>query len=615
MVSDDAQVGALVVVSVLSVVASVTWQCSQRSLCAGRNTCSAMRDDAHDGGRLCKFTNAVPSTSTWLYFNTSAFVDLSRSAASICRVGERLHLSPATGRATCKLLRPYPNALHVEIMDRTAASDHDRACGAWLHDASGPPRHATGGDGYLAFADGAERAAAVEAAEAASYASAKLGSKNIGKFRASCERALLGGGTAIRFASTRAYWHLLATARVEEVSDVTSGLHALGVLAGHYCDAPVVFGRKMVADGYATSARQGRRFASADLVRALQLVGVTPRLALESATANDWMNANAPPFASEALVEERVLSVLNGATGRASRETASLSVAGDIPQLASFGHAANASIARARAYLRGVAALCAASLDSLLPTQMMMRDGTRRARAATRNPTSRPPAVALGHLRAPPHRDFLFDVDEQHEVDASMITLSQIATAPADTPTTACLAFTRAIFPDDVDEIQFGLVVSAKLYARMERVVARVRAGVATVLRTNARIRAVLHDADAVAVDVEATRIRIPGAPRGTWAGPDRAPPQARFASSEGVFVHAAKQARAVFLDRQGSLAHDATGPCEAPAAFYALVQNAYVYPQYRCAYYLLGMSRRPFADEAYDDASLVARFGYLIGQ
>ena len=50
-----------------------------------------------------------------------------------------------------------------------------------------------------------------------------------------------------------------------------------------------------------------------------------------------------------------------------------------------------------------------------------------------------------------------------------------------------------------------------------------------------------------MASDVSRVRVRIPGAPRGTWAGSTRQP-MASLASTDGVFVMAAKQARAVFL-------------------------------------------------------------------
>ena len=89
--------------------------------------------------------------------------------------------------------------------------------------------------------------------------------------------------------------------------------------------------------------------------------------------------------------------------------------------------------------------------------------------------------------------------------------------------------------------------------------------------------------------------------------------PVAALASDDGVFVMAAKQARTVFLDRQSALAYDATSSCEGPSGWESLTMNAYIFTAIRCSYYLLGMSQRPFADAAYDNASLVSRFGYII--
>lgn len=87
----------------------------------------------------------------------------------------------------------------------------------------------------------------------------------------------------------------------------------------------------------------------------------------------------------------------------------------------------------------------------------------------------------------------------------------------------------------------------------------------------------------------------------------------ASLASTDGIFVMAAKQARAVFLDRQSSLVFSATDICEGPPAYDALAANAYIYASRRCSYYLLGMAFRPFADEQYSDESLASRMGYVI--
>ena len=113
-------------------------------------------------------------------------------------------------------------------------------------------------------------------------------------------------------------------------------------------------------------------------------------------------------------------------------------------------------------------------------------------------------------------------MEDGTERNASTITLSQLVGAPAGDPASACLTFTREMFPDEIDQLHFELVISPTLYNRMETIVASMRAGVAAVLRDYAPIRDSLSDPDAIAVDVENVRIRVPGAPRGTWAGASR---------------------------------------------------------------------------------------------
>ena len=83
---------------------------------------------------------------------------------------------------------------------------------------------------YLAFADGAERAAAVRHAEAELYDGARLATTNLGKFRAACQRTVLGGSAAVRAAGELAYAHLVSEAAVDAVADADGALASLGVL-------------------------------------------------------------------------------------------------------------------------------------------------------------------------------------------------------------------------------------------------------------------------------------------------------------------------------------------------------------------------------------------------
>jgi len=598
--------GALVVGA-----AGFGWSCWVRSWCVDAGTCAAPALDSGLGE--CSFATVVPLVSDLLYHNRSVG-SLAALTRGVCGVGERLHLSAITGASTCMLLRPYPDALDAELMDEGGATDHERACGAWL--ASGvavqPALQQT--VEYLAFADGGERAAAVRSVEAAMHNGARLATGNLGKFRAACQRAVLGGAAAVRASGQLAYEHLASEAAVNEVHDLNSTLTALGVLVGHYCDAPVLFGWELKLGGYVTSVRSGVSFEQYALADALHVVNApraTQRLA-EQAHAH----VNTHAYSSPSATAEQLLVVLRGATQRDDDANADLTSYAYTPELDGLIHLvqtdATDDVAQARAYLHGVAALCAFSLEALVETVGYTATGAARAWIDASN-ARRPAAEALGALRAPPGHAPLFEVDADAATNASVVTLSQLVGEPAGDAASACLAFTRRMFPDEIDAIHHELVVSPTLYDRMEAIVAEMRAGVAGVLREYAPVRSALVDPDAIAADVEAVRIRVPGAPRGTWAGSARALPSASFDSADGVFVMAAKQARTVFLDRQGSLAYDATSACEGPSAYGALTQNAYIYPALRCSYYLLGLSFRPYADEAYDNASLAGRFGWVV--
>ena len=525
----------------------------------------------------------MPLLSDLLYHNSTTSTSLQALTRGMCGVGERLHLSTITGNDECMLLRPYPNALDAEVMDPSADSDHMKACGAWIRGTVGLEDGFNSRVEYLAFADGAERAAAVRHAEAELYDGARLATTNLGKFRAACQRTVLGGTAAVRAAGELAYAHLVSEAAVDAVADADGALASLGVLTGFYCDTNVLFGWELATSGYVTSVRRGVAYGNYVLADALAVVRASGVLQAEAEAGNLWVNANA--MSSRVATTGELLTVLRAATQRPASEDAlaDLTQYAFTPELDGFLHLLerNTSVYAdplplARAYLKGVAALCAFSLEALVDDvgYTVTAGGAARAWIDAAN-AERAPAAALGALKPPPDHEPLFEVEDGTERNASTITLSQLVGAPAGDPASACLTFTREMFPDEIDQLHFELVVSPTLYNRMEAMASSMRAAVAAVLRDYAPIRDSLSDPDAIAVDVENVRIRVPGAPRGTWAGASRPLPSATFDSGDGVFVMAAKQARAVYLDRQGGLAYDATHPCEGPSAYTGLTQNA----------------------------------------
>ena len=565
-----------------------------RNACVLENTCSSR-------GSSRTFSTVLALRGALLY-GSGENVSIGALTQGYCGLGERFQLS-ITGQPACVVLWSFPDALDASIGNPDGATDHDVACGEWIE--SGSVSGATAA--YRAFSDSDERATAVRRAEASQHAGARLSSSNMGKFRAACDRAVLGGSAALRAAGVLAYEHLVAEASIDAVSDEASVLAATGMLTSFYCDGPVLFGWELHANGFETSVRRGVPFGADALFSALALVGASPALQAEAELANSRVNELA--WSSPATTTEQLAAVLMGGTGR-DATNANVTSYAYTPELDGLLALLNTSIAQARAYLKGVASMCAFSLESLAVTPGYTTTARGAADWLRGANAQRPRATALGHLEPPDGAEPMFEVDGVAELNASTITISQLVGA---TDGDACLSFTRFLFPDEVDQLHFGLVVPPVLYKRMEAVVAQVRTGVAAVLRTNAAVRAALVDPDAVALDVEATRVRIPGAPRGSWAGSSRAIPRAALESGDGVFVMAARQARTLWRDRQDGLAHDALHPCEGPSPFSPLIANAYIYPAYLCSYFLLGMSWAPFADAAYDEASLVSRFGYII--
>jgi hypothetical protein len=608
----------VVLVGAFFAVLGTGWTCLVRSWCLDAGTCRAVNRSSIFPAAQCSFETVVPLVSDLLYHNsTGSSSNLEALTRGMCGVGERLHLSVITGQPECMLLRPYPDALDQEVMKPDASTDHERACGGWL--ASGMTMSLGGVQypEYLSFDDSSERGSAVAHAEDAMHAGSRLSAGNLGKFRAACQRAVLGGSSAVRAAGERAYDFLVTQAAIDSIVDENTALHSTGKLASYYCDGPVVFGYEMKSAGYRASSRRGTAFQSNEMAQALQLVNGPYGLQSQAEAGNAHVNEHA--FTTPDASVAQLMAAYRGGTGRASSEdgAANMGRYESVPELDGLIHLVNSGangVNKAKGYLKGVAAMCAFSLSAIVaapgytaapgPEGYLIRARSRRPRSA-----------ALGQLAKPSTQRAAmdFEVEREHVLNASSITLSQLVGGDAGGASAMCRDFTRLMFPDEIDAIHHELVISPRLYDRMELIVSQARAGVAHVLRNNAALRAAITDPDSIALDVEATRIRIPGAPRGTWAGTARAIPLANFDSSDGIFIMAAKQASALWNDRQSSLVYTATNPCDGPSAYAPLTANAYIFPGYRCSYYLLGMSFRPFADEAYDGASLMGRFGYII--
>ena len=598
---------AIAIAAVVTAAAATGAGCFSHAQCTTDGTCVGITHNGTSWLPQCSFRTVVPLVSNVLYSNASldSLVSLTRG---YCGVGERLQLR--NGQVHCGPYYPYPDAISEEIMDPAASTDSYQACGRWLGSGVSLSTQAE----YFAFDGTDARVAATQAASTSISSSALLAQGNIGKFRAACHRAVLGGGGALRAAGKLAYEHLLA--QLPPINDTDSLLRAAGVLIGHYCDGPASIGWDFAEASaqlaFGVTMREGAIFSSDAMAQALELMEVPASTIHAAEFANLEVNNRA--LTSPARPFEAMERVIEGATGRLDHSQVQLSY-GQTWQLNGLYELADISLSSATAYLHGVAGMCAFSMQSTIDVIGYTTRGRaaddRRARRA-----SKPVATALGRIRPPQTVEPFGDLDEMNNEtmhNATSATLTQLVGSEFTDTESTCRAFARALFPDEMDQVEFSLVITPALYSRLESMTETIRAGIVSVLHNDSRVRATMVDPDLVASDINRVRVRIPGAPRGTWAGSTREVPMASLASTDGIFVMAAKQARAVFLDRQSSLVFSATDICEGPPAYDALAANAYIYASRRCSYYLLGMAFRPFADEQYSDESLASRMGYVI--
>ena len=179
-----------------------------------------------------------------------------------------------------------------------------------------------------------------------------------------------------------------------------------------------------------------------------------------------------------------------------------------------------------------------------------------------------------------------------------------------------CLDAAKRVFPDEFDRIAFNALVTPALYDRLEQLSNSVREAAAVTLSQDliGGIFADYSDRQTAYTKVRATKVRIAGAPRGTWAGIDREFRRPDITSDDGALTIIVKQARAVYLDRLLPVATSA-GICEHPALYPGISRNAYLLltSTSACSMLLPGLLVPPFADERYDDASLATRVGFVM--
>ena len=238
---------------------------------------------------------------------------------------------------------------------------------------------------------------------------------------------------------------------------------------------------------------------------------------------------------------------------------------------------------------------------------------------------ARPEAAALGRLKTAVDADRFVHANAEHLFNASRTTWSALAAAHKATTITSatrpsaravCLRAARVAFPDAFDGITYMQLVTPLLSDRLQNATERLRGAAIATLQAPliGNLYATTEKRDAAVEQLRTTRVRIAGAPSGSWAGQETSFVRPSFRSDDGAILMLMKQSRAVFLDRLARVVRR-TSICEHPPLFGSLERNAYLLLSrtFSCVMLLPGLLVSPFADERYNDESLYSRIGYVL--
>ena len=605
----EAQFGLLVSVAIAFFASLIghTTVCAEQHECLKHGTCYSL----NSGSALdpsCSFRITITPAGYKLLNASMQSEALAWMDRGVCAPGLRQQVDSVTGALTCVRKRSWPDAFLEEIGDPSGDSDHERYCGKWI--AAGSIAY---GSEKWAFYDAADVERDVDNVVRAKGAS-RMATTDLGKFRSSCRTMVASNAQGA--AAKQAYELLLPGLRSDSLG---LALESVGFLASHYCDTPALVGVGIDDDAFTAKVLSGTVLREQDLKNAMYVVGEDRSqrdMAMTFAAAMRDLDALEPTTndVAKAIVRGTYRGTwLEGYVGPSLMVTRAVY---NEPLERFMGAFASQGQAMAHAYLKGVAAVC-----SLAAQSMVVSDGGSllpyfRQRAQVGAAASRT-TVALGRL-TPPHED-KDSVTEQTLLNASTVrlsSLSALASAGRRSAREVCLDAAKRVFPDEFDRIAFNALVTPALYDRLEQLSNTVREAAAVTLSQDliGSIFATYSDRQAAYAKVRATKVRIAGAPRGTWAGIDREFRRPDITSDDGALTIIVKQARAVYLDRLLPVATGA-GICEHPALYPGVSRNAYLLltSTSACSMLLPGLLVPPFADERYDDASLATRVGFVM--
>lgn len=608
---NDTQFGLLIAtgLALFSALIAHTTVCAERHVCVHDGTCTDL-NSGHWYDPSCSFRTTITPAGFKLLNASVQYDTMQRMNRGVCSPGLRQQVDSVTGDLTCVRKRSWPDAYLAEIGEPGASTDHERHCGKWIDAGS-----VAYGEQKWAFYDAEETERDVDNLVRAKGAS-RMATTDLGKFRASCRTMVASNSQG---ASAKQAYDLLRPGL--SVASLGMALESVGFLASHYCDTPALVGVGLDDDRFTAKVLSGTVLSEQSLKNALYVVGEDRsmrNMAMEFAEAMSGLGSDT----LQPTTHDRAAAVVRGTyrgTWLEGYVGPSLLITREVtnePLERFAGAFASQGPAMAHAYLKGVAAVCSLAAQAVVVPEQgdllpFFRDRTQTGEAGSRT------AAALGRLIVPDE-----DVDavtEQTLLNASTVRLSALAalsSASRDSARDVCLAAAKRVFPDDFDRIAFNALVTPALYDRLESLSNSLRESSAVALSEDVvgSIFATYSDRSAAYTKIRATKLRIAGAPRGSWAGIDREFRRPDLQSDDGALTMIVKQARAIYLDRLLPVVTGA-GICEHPALYPGVSRNAYLLltSTSACSMILPGLLVPPFADERYDDASLASRVGFVM--
>jgi len=606
--------------------------CAERSECIADGRCFPSKGMVLSG---CSFV-ACSVRSEWVA-PLQTFVSKSVSTPSdtigICPPGLSVVYSKIDERPVCKLQRIFPSAFNPATGIAGSKRLVQAACGKWADtvDSSG------NGLTYLGIGAAAESVEAMVRVTRYALGVAHAPVNDAMSFKLACDRLATATVQTMQADVVQGYNRILS--HVNSALDTSAHtFNAAATLLGFGCDGFVELSVYIDSNGFILRVQDGALLSAGLVKQALSLVGESPATA---EAAFEWFRSkhestSAPcdwvPTTPE-LLQLVLKAALIGATSTDVESALQSDVHNNPPSMivdpaslhalrklvCTMRPSAGASVGQAESAIKGVAAVCAASVmanrfDRRWETPIW--PGMREYAASRQSQFGRP--RALGRLAPRMHSHSathgiehgpISETDWRQATGQTLGTLIATVDArvadhgPGDVA--SCQDITDALFPEQMEHALYASSVSSALAMRVKRMTDDFKVHLAAVLRTEGAMRALFENPDAIALGVERSRVAIAGEPRSS-------PPAARITSNDGPTTQGLLQSAAMTSDRlkMALLGEDI---CSHPPLLDPEDINAYYLHPFGCVYLSVGILLAPFADQAYDDFSLLANLGFVI--